>query len=152
MTGLPILLYDASQQSIILMLVLSVYLSVPARYRERNVVSPSFSRRRKELHLASCTNCFSSLYDARFESKSIWNFSTGYGLESVHVRYTFRLPLPLAGWILPFAWTPLELSRRSRVPQLILETFSFQFWRFPQTGNGGVPPRVRFLRDRVLVG
>ena len=61
----------------------------PARSRERNAISPRFFRRRKEILLVSCTNCFSSLYDAWFERKSV---STGYALESVHARYTFRLP------------------------------------------------------------
>ena len=77
------------------MLVLYVFvcvcvcLSVHARCWEWNVVSPRFFRQRKEILLASCTNCFSSLYDAWFERKSV---STGYALESVHARYTFRLP------------------------------------------------------------
>ena len=63
------------------------------------------------------TNCFSSLYAAWFERKSVRNLSTGYALEPVHERYTSRLPW--AGWILPTAWTPFEHSRRSRVPYSI---------------------------------
>ena len=78
-----------------------VCLSVPVRSRERNVVWPGFFRRRKELHLASCTNCFSSLYYAWFERKSVWNISTGYALKSVPACYIFRLPW--AGRILPTA-------------------------------------------------
>ena len=83
--------------SIILILVLWVHvcLSVclsPARSRERNVVSLHFFRQRKEIHLASRTNCFSSIYNAWFEKKRLWNFPTGYVLEPMHARYTFRLP------------------------------------------------------------
>ena len=95
----------------------SVCLS-PTRSREWNVVSPRFFRQCKEILLASCTLCFSSLYDVWFDRKSLWNFSAGYALEAMHARYTSRLPC--AGWILPTAWTPLEHSRRSRVPSLIL--------------------------------
>ena len=102
--------------SIILMLILSVCLS-PVRSRERNVVLPRFFHRRKEILLASYTNCFSSLYDVWFEGKSLWNFSAGYTLKAVHALDTLRLPW--AGWILPTARTLLEHSRRSRVPKLI---------------------------------
>ena len=46
---------------------LSVCLSVHARSRERNIVSPRFFRWRKEILLESCTNCLLSLYDAWFD-------------------------------------------------------------------------------------
>ena len=80
---------------------LSVCLS-PTRSRQWNVVSSHFFRWRKEILLASCTNCSSRLYDAWFERNCVWNFWAGYALEPVHVRYTSRLPW--AGRILP----PLE--------------------------------------------
>ena len=37
----------------------------PARSQEGNIVSPRFFRCRKEILLASCTNCFSSLRGSR---------------------------------------------------------------------------------------
>ena len=84
--------------SLILMLVLCVCVSVclsPARSQERNVVSLHFFRRRKEILLASCTNCISSLYDTWFERKSLWNFLAGYALEAVHELCT-HVTLPVA--------------------------------------------------------
>ena len=64
----------------------------PARSRERNVISPRFFRQRKEIILAICKNCFSSLYDAWFARKSLWNFLAGYALKAVHARYTSGYP------------------------------------------------------------
>ena len=81
---------------------------------ERNVVLLRFFHWRKEILLVSCTNCFLSLYDVWFESKSLWNFSAGYALKVMHARYTSQLPW--AGWILPTGWTLLKHSWRSRVP------------------------------------
>ena len=58
---------------------LSVCLSDRPRENSRTeVVSPRFFRQRKELHVASRTNCFSSLYNTWFERRSLLNSSTGY--------------------------------------------------------------------------
>ena len=59
----------------ILCVCLSVSLS-NMRYLEREVVSPRRLHHLEVLLLASCTNCFSSLYDARFERKNFWKFSS----------------------------------------------------------------------------
>ena len=56
---------------------LSVCLS-NLRYPKRDVVSPRRLHHLEELHLASCTNCFSSLYDTPFERKSHWKFFASY--------------------------------------------------------------------------
>ena len=64
----------------------------------------------KELHLASCTNCFSSLYDAWFERRSPWKFFASYTPNPVHAPLLFRLPW--AGWILPNTTKLLEHSQK----------------------------------------
>ena len=97
-----------------LVLCVCVCLFVPTRSRKRNVVSPCFFRRRKEILLASCTNCFSSLYTVWFERKSVLNLSTGYALEPVHTRYTSQVNLGRMN--LPHRLNAMEQSRRSRVP------------------------------------
>ena len=48
------------------------------RYLEQEVVSPRWLHHLEELCLASCTNCFSSLYNEWFERKSLWKFFASY--------------------------------------------------------------------------
>ena len=54
------------------------------RYLEWEVVSPCSLNRLEELHLASCTNCFSSLHDARFMRKSLCKFFASYAPNPMH--------------------------------------------------------------------
>ena len=72
----------------ILVFCLSVCVSY-LRYRKQHVVSPCFFHWQKELRLASCTNCFSSICDAQFHRKSFWYFLTGYVLTAVHFSLHF---------------------------------------------------------------
>ena len=50
------------------------------RSREWDVVVLCFLHQREELHLASCTNCFSSRYNTLLERKRLWKFFRGYAL------------------------------------------------------------------------
>ena len=64
-------------------------------YPERKVVSLRPLHQLEELHLASCTNCFSSLYVVLFERKSLWKFFNSYARyperEVVSPRYLHHL-------------------------------------------------------------
>ena len=66
-------IYYINIRSVCVSVCLSVCL-FPARSWKWNIVSQHFFRQYKEILLASCTNCFSSLYDVWFERKSLWNF------------------------------------------------------------------------------
>ena len=80
-------------QSLILMCILCVCVCVcVCPPQDLGNGTPHFFCQRKEILLASCTNCFSSLYDAWFKRKSLWNFSAGYMLKAVHARYTSGYP------------------------------------------------------------
>ena len=59
--------------------------------REWDVVVPCFLHRREELCLASCTNRFSSQYDAPLERKRLRNFFRGYALTAVYPDKNFQL-------------------------------------------------------------
>ena len=83
------------------------------RYPEQEVVSPRFLHYSEEVHLASCTTCFSSLYDVRFERKSLWKLFASYASNSVHAPLHFQLPW--AGWILPTTTKLLEHFSRVHI-------------------------------------
>ena len=55
------------------------------RYPEREIVLPRCLHHLKELCVASCSNCFSSLYDVWFKRKSLWKFFASYEPNS-HAR------------------------------------------------------------------
>ena len=75
----------------ILYVCASVCLST-LRYPEREVVLPCCLHHLEELCLTSCTNCFSSLHDARFERKAFERFSlVTHPIPCTH-RYTSGYP------------------------------------------------------------
>ena len=79
---------------LVLCLCVCVCLSVcpsHTRSREWKVAAPRFLYQREELHLASCTNRFSSRYDTPLERKRLWEFFQGYVLTAVYPRKNFRL-------------------------------------------------------------
>ena len=70
--------------------ILCVCLST-LKYSEREVVLPRCLHHLEQVYLASCTNCFSSLYEVWFERKSVWNFFASYESNPMHARLLFRL-------------------------------------------------------------
>ena len=76
MNRLRLVLYNNTR---ILCVCLSVCLCVCVclsnlRYPEWEVVAPRCLHHLEELRLASCTNCFLSLYNEPFERKGLWKF------------------------------------------------------------------------------
>ena len=63
------------------------------RYRERQVVLPRCLHHIEELRLASCTNCFSSLYNVWFERKSLWKVFASFAPNSRARTVTLRVTL-----------------------------------------------------------
>ena len=61
------------------------------RSRERKVVAPRFLHWHEKLCLATCTNRFSSWYDAPLERKRLWKFFRGYVLTAVYPCKNFQL-------------------------------------------------------------
>ena len=103
---------------------LSVCLS-RLRSRERDVRAPRFLHRRKELHMASCTNRFSKRYDAPLERKVFGPFPR-LRVDGRVPRKDFRFYKVLKGSVLrdtPFTYTTLNLPVRERVSQ----TKTYQF-------------------------
>ena len=82
-------------------------------YLEREVVSPCHLYHLEQLHLVSCTNCFSSLYDAPFERKSLWKFLSVMpdilnGRSYRHAAYTI---------LKSFAWRVVQTALQAYTPR-----------------------------------
>ena len=83
------------------------------RCPEPEVVSPRLLYYLEEICQASCTNCFSRLYETCFTRKGFGSFSRGKRRIPLHVPLQFRLLW--AAWILPTSWPLLNHSRKSHV-------------------------------------
>ena len=104
------------------------------------VVSSSSLYHLEELCLASCTDCFSTVYDACFDTKSLSNLSARYAPNPVHTRLLFLLLW--AGWNLPTTNKRMEHSRR-----VSIEGHSLHFTgRVAQTAFVPIPCAVRKKR------
>ena len=88
---------------------LSVCLS-HLRYLEQETISPRSLNHLGELHLVSCTKCFSSQHDTRFDRKRLCNFFASYSQNPMHALLQFSLPC--AGWTLLTTTKLLEHFRR----------------------------------------
>ena len=95
------------------------------RSREQDVIAPRFLHRREELCLASCTNCFSSRYNAPLERKRLWKFFRGYALMALyHIKTSgydlaYEIVEGLALSDMPFMCQNLpthELATRQNLP------------------------------------